>query len=339
MESTSSIVFVESDRMSQRKKTVIEILREHPGFVSGQSISDSLGISRNAVHKHVNSLRARGYRILGISRRGYKLEEEPRRLAMPIVAKMTHACVIATTFRYHAEIESTNVEAKKLARQGAPEGTVVVAECQLGGRGRLGRQWTSPAGKGLLFSVILRPDLPMADAHLLTLTTGDAVAEAIEAHVKVPVHLKWPNDLIISNKKAGGILLEVSGEQDKVDWVVAGIGINVNVEFSELPVSLRKTATSLKMATDKTVDRTGLLARILITLEKAYVDCLANGFEHTLRDCRERDYLLHRSVSVQTREGLVVGEAAGIDDRGALLVELPDRHIRRFHSGDVSLHQ
>ena len=130
----------------------------------------------------------------------------------------------------------------------------------------------------------------------------------------------------------------MSGEQDRVDWVVAGIGINVNVEFAELPVPLRKTATSLKMATDKTVDRSVLLARILLTLEKAYLDCLANGFERSLREFRERDYLLHRSVSMQTREGPVVGEAAGIDDRGALLVELPDRRIRRFHSGDVTLH-
>jgi BirA family biotin operon repressor/biotin-[acetyl-CoA-carboxylase] ligase len=179
----------------------------------------------------------------------------------------------------------------------------------------------------------------MTDAHLLTLTAGDAVAEAIEAQAKIPVHLKWPNDLIVDNKKAGGILLEVSGEQDRVDWVVAGIGINVNVEFAELPVALRKTAISLKMATDKTVDRSVLLARILLTFEKAYFDCLSNGFERSLRGFRERDYLLHRSVSVQTREGPVVGEAAGIDDRGALLVELPDRHVRRFHSGDVTLHQ
>jgi BirA family biotin operon repressor/biotin-[acetyl-CoA-carboxylase] ligase len=257
---------------------------------------------------------------------------------MPVVAKLTRGATLGTSFRYYDEIESTNAEAKRLAADGAPEGTVVVAESQLKGRGRLGRTWTSPPGKGLLFSVILRPGLAMTDAHLLTLTTGDAVAEAIEAQVKIPVHLKWPNDLIVDNRKAGGILLEVSGEQDRVDWVVAGIGINVNVEFAELPVTLRKTATSLKIATDKTVDRSVLLARILLTFDKAYRDCLANGFERTLREFRERDYLLHRSVSMQTREGPVVGEAAGIDDRGALLVALPDRHVRRFHSGDVTLH-
>ncbi len=339
MESTTSIVFVESERMSQRKRTVIEMLRENPGFVSGQAISNSLGISRNAVHKHVNSLRASGYRILGISRRGYRLEEEPRRLVMPIVAKLAQGYVFGKAFRYYEETESTNLEAKRLAAEGAPEGTVVVAETQTAGRGRMGRRWSSPPGKGLLFSVVLRPNLPMPEAHLLTLTVGNAMAEAIEAQVKVPVHLKWPNDLIVSNKKAGGILLEVSGEQDKVDWVIAGIGVNVNVDFSDLPVSLRRTAISLKMATEKTVDRTVLLARMLQTLEKAYLDCLTNGFDRSLREFRERDYLLHRSVSVQTREGPVVGEAAGIDDRGALLLELPDRHIRRFHSGDVTLHQ
>ena len=209
MESSASIVFVESQRMSPRKKTVIEILRDNPGFVSGQAISDSLGISRNAVHKHVNSLRARGFRILGISRRGYRLEEEPRRLVMPVVAKLTQGAALGSSFRYHEEIESTNAEARRLANDGAPEGTVVIAENQLKGRGRLGRTWTSPPGKGLLFSVILRPELAMTDAHLLTLTTGNAVAEAIEAQVKIPVHLKWPNDLIVDNKKAGGILLEV----------------------------------------------------------------------------------------------------------------------------------
>jgi BirA family biotin operon repressor/biotin-[acetyl-CoA-carboxylase] ligase len=323
--------------MSKRKKTVINILRDSPGFVSGQAISDSLGISRNAVHKHVNSLRGRGYRILGVSRRGYKLEEEPCRLVMPVVAKLTQDTLFGHSFRYHDEIESTNGEAKTLAIDGAPEGTVVIAESQSRGRGRLGRRWTSPSGKGLLFSVILRPRLPMTEAHLLTLVTATAAAEGIEAQTKVPVQIKWPNDLFLNNKKVGGILLEVSGEHDGVDWVIVGIGINVNTEFAELPVSLRRTAISLKIATGQPVDRSVLLARILLALEKSYLDAVTTGFERALRGFRERDYLLHRSVSVQTREGPVVGEAAGIDDRGALLVELPHRHIRRFHSGDVTL--
>jgi len=339
MESSASVVLVEPANMSPRKKTVIDILKSRADFVSGQEISDSLGISRNAVHKHVNSLRDRGYRIVGISRRGYRLEEEPGRLAMPIVAKLTQGSLFGTAFRYHDEIESTNNEAKRLAEEGAPEGTVVVSESQSAGKGRLGRRWTSPAGKGLLFSIVLRPGLPLSEAHLLTFATAISVAEAIEAQARVPVHLKWPNDLIVDNRKAGGILLEISGEHDRADWVVAGVGINVNTEHVELPAGLRRSATSLKIATGKSVDRTVLLARALLTLERTYRECLEHGFNRALQSFRERDYLLHRSVSVSTGQGAVVGEAVGIDERGALLVQALDRRTRRFHSGDVTLHR
>jgi BirA family biotin operon repressor/biotin-[acetyl-CoA-carboxylase] ligase len=324
--------------MSQRKRTVIDILRESPGFVSGEVISARLGISRNAVHKHVKSLRKRGYQILGISRRGYKLEAEPVKLVVPVITEMTQGSMFGRSFRYYDEIESTNVEAKELAMAGAPEGTVVIAELQLAGRGRLGRRWTSPAGKGLLFSVILRPTLPMSRAHMLTIVAAVAAARGIEAQTDASVRIKWPNDLFVGDRKAGGILLEVAGEQDVVEWVIVGIGINVNTEYAELPVDLRRTAVSLKMATGEPVDRSELLARILLALETAYKEAQKHGFDRALSEFRQRDYLLKRSVSVQTREGPVIGEATGIDNQGALLVQLPHRHIRRFHSGDVTLH-
>jgi len=338
MESSVSVVYVESNHMSQRKRTVIDILRESPGFVSGEVISARLGISRNAVHKHVKSLRKRGYQILGISRRGYKLEAEPVKLVVPVITEMTQGSMFGRSFRYYDEIESTNVEAKELAMAGAPEGTVVIAELQRAGRGRLGRRWTSPAGKGLLFSVILRPTLPMSRAHMLTIVAAVAAARGIEAQTDAAVRIKWPNDLFVGDRKAGGILLEVAGEQDVVEWVIVGIGINVNTEYAELPVDLRRTATSLKMATGDPVDRSELLARILLALETAYKEAQKHGFDRALSEFRQRDYLLKRSVSVQTREGSVIGEATGIDNQGALLVQLPHRHVRRFHSGDVTLH-
>jgi BirA family biotin operon repressor/biotin-[acetyl-CoA-carboxylase] ligase len=324
--------------MSSRKRTVIDILRANPDFVSGEAISGTLGISRNAVHKHINSLRSRGYRILGVSHRGYKLEEEPCRLSIPLVSSMTRHSLFGRAFRYYDEIESTNAEAKSLAQDGAPEGTVVIAECQTAGRGRLGRRWTSPAGKGLLFSVILRPALPMSDAHLLTLVAATAAAEAVETHTGVTVRIKWPNDLYVDDRKLGGILTEVSGEQDEIDWVVVGVGINVNTEYGELPVPLRRTAASLKIAVGQLFDRSELLARILLSLEASYVATLRSGFDGALDSFRRRDYLSRKTVSVQTREGPIVGEALGIDDRGALLLQLPHRHVRRFYAGDVTLH-
>lgn len=338
MESGASVVYVESKKMNQRKRTVIEILRESPDFVSGEAISQTLGISRNAVHKHVNALRKRGYDIVGISRRGYKLEDEPCRLSMPLVSERTAHSLFGRAIRYHDEIDSTNVEAKKLAAAGAPEGTVVVAESQLAGRGRLGRRWTSPAGKGLLFSTVLRPPVSMTDAHLLTIVAATAACDGIESLVPLSLRIKWPNDLLIDDRKVGGILLEVAGEQDAIDWVVVGIGLNVNTEYGDLPVALRRTAVSLKMATGEPVDRSELLARVLLALEEAYLGAVRDGFAATLEEFRRRDYLLRRCISVQTRRGPVVGEAAGIDEQGALLVQLPHRHILRFHTGDVTLH-
>ena len=167
MESSVSVIYIESNRMSKRKKTVIDILRDSPDFVSGEAMSAKLGISRNAVHKHVKSLRGRGYRILGVSRRGYKLEEEPCRLSMGYITDRTENSAFGRSFRYYDEIESTNAEAKSLANSGAPEGTVVIAEAQSAGRGRPacaaggatrtrcrkcrrppGRPWAGPAGPG-----------------------------------------------------------------------------------------------------------------------------------------------------------------------------------------------
>lgn len=338
MQSTGAVTYVQSNGMCERKRTVLDILRASPGYVSGERISRSLGISRNAVHKHVKSLRARGYTIVGVSRRGYRLEEEPSRLVLPVVTEMTRESMFGRSFRYYDEIASTNAEAKSLAADGAPEGTVAIAEAQTAGRGRLGRRWTSPAGKGLLFSVVLRPDLPMADAHLMTLVAATATAAAIEEQSSQPVAIKWPNDLFVGDRKVGGILLEVSGEQDEIDWIVVGVGINVNTEYNELPVALRRSAVSLKMAGGAPVDRSELLARTLLALETHYLDVVRHGFARPLAEFRARDYLRAKTVSVQTRAGAVVGEATGIDDRGALLVELPHRQVRRFHAGDVTLH-
>ncbi len=338
MDTPISVVYIEANRMSERKKTVVDILRTSTDFVSGEAISDRLGISRNAVHKHVETLRKRGYRIVGVSRRGYKLEQEPSTLSMARVTDRTKTSAFGHSFRYYDEIESTNAEAKSLANAGAPEGTVVIAECQTAGRGRLGRRWTSPAGKGLLFSVILRPEMPMSDVHLFTVVAAAAACEGIEREAEVQVQIKWPNDLFIGDRKAGGILMEVAGEQDEVEWIVVGLGINVNTEYGELPVGLRRSAVSLKMATGDMVDRSDLLVSLLLSLEKHYGDAARNGFGGALDSFRRRDYLLSRGVSVETREGLVAGKASGIDDRGALLVELGPQRVRRFHSGDVSVH-
>ena len=165
MEAPTAVVYIESNHMSQRKKTVIDILRGSPGFVSGEVMSATLGISRNAVHKHVKSLRSRGYSILGVSRRGYRLEEEPCRLSMGYLTDRTEGSRFGGSYRYYDEIESTNVEAKSLASNGAPEGAVVIAEAQTAGRGRLGRRWTSLIGRAGRSSTENRRPLPAGEVQ------------------------------------------------------------------------------------------------------------------------------------------------------------------------------
>jgi BirA family biotin operon repressor/biotin-[acetyl-CoA-carboxylase] ligase len=256
---------------------------------------------------------------------------------MNYIAEQTRSSVIGGPLHYHRAVTSTNAEARTLAVSGAPEGAVVIAESQTAGRGRLGRRWSSPAGRGLLLSVLLRPALPMRDVHLLTLVVACAVAQAIEAMTSVPTSIKWPNDLFLGDRKVGGILLEIAGEQDAVDWVIAGIGINVNTELDELPASLSRSAGSLKSASGAAVDRSELLARILLTLDVEYAAALSTGFARSFDGFRDRDYLLGRRISVQTKDGGVPGRALGIDDRGALLVQVSRRQVRRYHAGEVML--
>ena len=214
---------------------------------------------------------------------------------------------------------------------------MVIAESQTAGRGRLGRRWSSPAGQGLLFSVVLRPTLPMSEVHLLTLVVACAAARAIEATASVPIGIKWPNDLFCGDRKVGGILMEIGGAQDVVDWVVAGIGINVNTDLSELPGALSQTAGSLRSAGGAPVDRTELLLRTLLQLDEEYTAALACGFAGALDGFRDRDYLFGRDVALQTKDGPVIGRAEGINACGALILRSSQQQVRFFHAGEVSL--
>jgi BirA family transcriptional regulator, biotin operon repressor / biotin---[acetyl-CoA-carboxylase] ligase len=261
----------------------------------------------------------------------------PDRLSTDDLAGQLGSRVIGGPFLYHEEVASTNAEARSLAIDGASEGTVVVAESQTAGRGRLGRRWLSPAGQGLLFSVVLRPPLPMSEVHLMTLVVACAAARAIESMTGVTIDVKWPNDLFSSDRKVGGILMEIGGTQDVVDWVVVGIGINVNTNLSELPATVSRTAGSIKSVSGAAVDRSELLARVLLHLDVEYTAALTLGFARALDGFRDRDYLLGRDISVQTKDGLVSGRAAGINEYGALIVKLSKERVRCFYSGDVTL--
>lgn len=302
---------------------------------SGEEIAGELGVTRAAVWKAVERLRRQGYAIDAAAGRGYRLAGttdrllpgeirpavEPRRLRGPVV--------------HRDVVDSTNRLAIDLARDGAEEGTAVVAEEQTAGRGRLGRTWESPPRLNLYLSVVLRPPMPPVDVPLLALVAAVAVAEAIAAETGLRAEIKWPNDVLLGGRKAAGILTELEAEADRVRFVVLGIGVNLNAGRDDLPPELRDKATSLARECGRPVDRAGFTARLLERLDADYDELLAAGFTGLRRRYEERHALTGRWVAVEGARR-IEGEVRGIDADGALLVETT-AGVERVLSGEVTL--
>jgi len=241
------------------------------------------------------------------------------------------------------QVGSTNDIAKRRARQGAPEGLVVVADEQTAGRGRLDRRWIAPAGTSLLCSLLFRPDLPLEQIHRLTMISSLAAADAIKNVAGLSAALKWPNDLVVSSslpeaisewRKLGGILTETELTGDRLAFVVVGIGINVNVRKQELP-AVDPHATSILAETNAVVDRTDLLLALLSGVEDRYRSLRQGVSPH--KEWSERLATLGRPVTAQTPDGTLHGVAEGVDPNGALLLRTDDGSLNRILAGDVSL--
>jgi BirA family biotin operon repressor/biotin-[acetyl-CoA-carboxylase] ligase len=231
-------------------------------------------------------------------------------------------------------VESTNSEAKCLARQGAQEGTVVLAEAQSKGRGRLRRSWISPHGKGLYLSVILRPQVPPGWCPRITLTAGVALAEAVHETGIVP-ELKWPNDMMIGDRKVAGILTEATFEDKSIGFVILGVGINVNTDTRDFPVSIRNLATSLSLSKGEAISRVTLLQTLLCQLERWYELLCQGSFEKILEAWRKYEAVLGRLVEVNLPDSRLVGVAERIDSDGSLMVREKTGRLQRIIAGDI----
>ena len=234
-----------------------------------------------------------------------------------------------------AATDSTNRVAMEMAENGAPHGTVVVADAQTAGRGRMGRRWVSPAGKNLYVSLLLRPSVPTAAAPPLALVAGVALADAVES-LGVPASLKWPNDLYCGERKAGGILAEMASNPDGVRHVVIGIGLNVNMEEDDFPPDLRGTATSLRIRAGRAFRRVDVLARLLDALGTRYAEFTGGGIAPILDGWDRRDFLRGRRILLRRQGAGEWGTADGLDAAGALRF-LPDdgRTVESVHSGEI----
>jgi len=303
-------------------------------FTSGAALSDKLGLSRTAVWKHVEQLRKLGYRIEAIPSRGYRLTEIPDRLTSLELDPLLSTRDLGVTLHAFERVESTNVTAFRLAQDGAAHGEIVIAEEQTEGKGRRGRSWSSPPGKNLYFSVVLRPELPPSRAAELTLVSAVALAETLrDAGVKAEI--KWPNDVQVGGKKIAGILTELSADTEKVHFVIVGVGVNLNCEAEDLAPEVRELATSLKAARGQRVLRALFTAALWTRLETWLDRHAAEGFGPVREAWRSLSSTLGQEVLVKSESKELRGIAEDIDDAGALLIRRSDGVVERVLAGDV----
>lgn len=306
-------------------------------FVSGEELSRLLGVSRTAIWKHIEELRQAGYRVEAVRRAGYRLVAAPDRLYPVELQDGLATKRFGREAVYFDAIASTQNEAHRRAEAGAPEGLVVIADVQTGGRGRLGRSWHSPPETGIWMSLVLRPDVPLPRVPQLTLVAAVSLADTLAACTGLSVGIKWPNDLLAGGRKVCGILTELAAEADRVHYVILGIGLNVNQTEEDFPPELRARAGSLAMAAGRSFSRVALAQRMLEGLEADYDAYLQKGFAPFKRRWEARAVSLGQRVVARTPGGDFVGIARGIDDDGALLLEQANGALRKIYSADLDL--
>ena len=320
------------------RKTIVEILKNAgENFISGESIAGELGISRTAVWKHIQVLREHGYEIISRERYGYKLKDAPDLLLPSEIQIGLDTQIIGKEMDYYPSVDSTNRVAKRLAYHGAPEGTIVVAEEQNGGKGRLDRNFYSPRGKGIWFSVVLRPNHLPKDAPKYTLMAAVAVAEAM-TRFNLRAEIKWPNDIMFDGRKIVGILTEMTGEIGRIIYIVVGIGINVNISRDEFPEEIRSVAASLSEMNGAPLSRVEFFRAVLEEFDKIYIEVSKSGFDKVIERWKKYSVTLGKNVRViSASDGEnFIGKAIDLDANGALVVET-EKGLQTVYAGDVSI--
>lgn len=317
------------------QKKILDILLNTDDFISGQEISEKLGVSRQAVWKSINALKEKGYEIQSVTNRGYRLVSSPNYLNESSLKSLFHNKIIGKNMIVLDSVNSTNDYLKKLGNEGCENGTVVAAREQTKGKGRLGRTWQTKKDDGIAFSVLLRPSVAPSEVSAITPLAGLAVCKAIREYTKLDCVIKWPNDIIVGRKKLVGILTEMSAEFDAVEYVITGIGINV--DHTSFPEEIAFKATSLLLETGRHIDKNEFLACVLEHLENEFVK---NNLELTptaLSEYTDLCATVGRSVTFQRGTRRISGMAVGVSDHGELKVMMSDGTICLVNSGEVTV--
>ena len=322
--------------MENTKTRILRKLREREGFVSGQELCEELGISRTAVWKYIRQLEAEGYRLEAVPNRGYCLRQVPDILSESEIQSRLHTRWVGQKVVCLAEVDSTNIRARRLAEEGAPSGTLVAADRQTKGRGSRGRSWESPAGESIYMTLLLRPEFSPASASMLTLVMGLSAVQGMEQVTGAALQIKWPNDVVLNGKKVVGILTEMSAQVDYIEHLVIGVGVNVNGK--EFPQELQDKATSLAAQLGKEFCRAGLAAAILEAFERNYeIFCRTEDLSGLKEEYQRVLANAGKQVRVLDPASPYSGLALGIDERGQLLVRREDGTLERVYAGEVSV--
>jgi BirA family biotin operon repressor/biotin-[acetyl-CoA-carboxylase] ligase len=313
------------------REKILDLLKRKQDYVSGDSISSRLGITRQALWKHIQELKEMDYDIVAVPHLGYRLVSTPDRLFGFEVWHNLNTDFIGKKIFYFDSVMSTMDIAMQLGLKGLPEGTIVIAETQTKGRGRLGRFWFSPKYKGIYLSSILRPKILPTQASILTLLSAVSILEAIKEITGLDAQIKWPNDILLNNKKLGGILTELNAEMDKVNFIVTGIGLNVNNEKK----TLINGATSLKEKTGVHTNRIILLQEILRKIESNYLLFQKKGATAIVEKWRQYNVTLGKRVKIYYQDTHLEGQAIDIDVDGGLILRQDSGVMEKVMAGDI----
>jgi BirA family transcriptional regulator, biotin operon repressor / biotin---[acetyl-CoA-carboxylase] ligase len=318
---------------------LLDVLKQNQGkWVSGEALAQRLSMTRSAIWKKIGNLKEEGYEIESLPRRGYRLHTIPDLLLVQEIRDGLNTSVFGKRdIHRYVSTDSTNSRAKELAAEGAAEGVLVIAEEQARGRGRLDRPWVSPGGENIFVSLILRPSLPPQTASRMMLLTAVAAADALIAATGLKATVKWPNDVLVGGRKIAGILLEMAVEMDAVDYIVVGIGINVNSAANRFPADIRGKVTSVLTETGKPFSRVLLLARFLELLEQGYNAVRESGFEPIITRWKALTDMLGKQATIRTIDGSYQGVITDMDHDGFLIIRDEQGAERRLVSGDITI--
>lgn len=325
------------DAPEATSQQILRMLRKNPGtFVSGALLANRLGLSRPGIWKHIRNLKSLGYGIVSHPKEGYKLVEIPDTLIPEEVSHDLRTSWLAKNYHYHATVGSTNDVVLQMALQGAPHGTVVSAEEQTKGRGRLRRDWLSSAGRGIYMTILLRTPLPVREASQSVYIAALALAKTLHSTFCLPASIKWPNDVLVDHKKVAGILTEMQSDQELTRFLAIGIGINVNHTRAELAGPFRYPATSVAIELGRTIRRQELMKAFLERFEMEYDRFLEEGFEAVLAELEEFSEILGKNISVMCGDKEIEGRALGFTPEGALIVLTGKGEKQSVWVGDVT---